>query len=85
MLRLNDGTLAISGGPSRFDILLYTTVYRNSNSKQSSPSEFAHVGSIDTQGLLVEHMIEFKTNYVLVVCRNNTFIVYQRLSEQDKY
>jgi hypothetical protein len=76
--RLSDGTIAVSGGPLRFDILLYSTVYHQPSSKQSSPAEFAHVGSIDTQGLLVEHMIEFKRDFMFVVGKGNTFLVFQR-------
>ena len=48
VLRLKDGTIAVSGGPMRFEILLYDTVFHQPISKQTSPAEFAHVGSIDT-------------------------------------
>lgn len=48
MLKLSDGTVAVSGGPLRFEILLYETVYKQQHQKQTSAGEFAHVGSIDT-------------------------------------
>lgn len=60
----------------RFEILLYDTVFHQPISKQTSPAEFAHVGSIDTLGVLVEHILEFFDNFLLVVGKANTFIIY---------
>jgi hypothetical protein len=74
----------VSGGPLRFDILLYSTLSLQGTSKSGKKPDFAYVGSIDTQGILVEHILEFKKDHLFVVGKASTFLVYARSSTDEK-
>jgi len=60
---LADGRFAISGGPSRFEILIYNHVLTMKNNKPAASNlgrnDSLHIAeSLDTQNMQVHHLLE---------------------------
>ena len=82
VLLLANGDIAVSGGPSKFEILIYRHNFKLQKGRRDT---VMLVDSVDTRGCNVLHMLEINAKYLLVIGHLADFRIFERdLSSPDQ-
>jgi hypothetical protein len=79
VLVLSDGRIAISGGPDRFEILIYSHAYETVQSeKYGRKDHLTVVDSLDCHGMQVFSLLEVQRTYLIAIGLRNEYRVFYR-------
>ena len=82
---MSDGRIAVSGGPFRFELLLYNHLVQKkdlSHSGQGRNDSLNVVESVDTQGMQVHHLIEVYKQFLIAVGQYSQILIFQNKQQK---
>jgi len=82
VLLLSNGDIAISGGPKRFEVMIYRNNFQTERARKET---LIQVDSLDTGKVPVVQLLEAQNKFLIVAQEHSCFMVFYRDDEDRSF